>query len=75
MYVYSYVVYLSYPVFSGNASYGWTLSNSRGERVSEGMGPARGRQVHSYRAEACSILAFLRFLIMIGNFTQMHKPW
>jgi hypothetical protein len=27
---------------SGNASYGWILSTQRGDRVAEGMGPARG---------------------------------
>jgi hypothetical protein len=56
-------------------AYGWILSTHRGERVAEGMGPARGRRVHSYRAEACGILSFLRFLIRISNFTQMHDQW
>ncbi|KAI2494585.1 hypothetical protein MHU86_19955 [Fragilaria crotonensis] len=60
---------------NGNASFGWILSNRRGERVAEGMGPARGRRVHSYRAEACGLLSFLRFLIRIANFTQMHETW
>ena len=60
---------------TGEASYGWILSTHRGERVAEGMGPARGRIVHSYRAEACGILLFLRFLIRISNFTQMHDQW
>jgi hypothetical protein len=60
---------------TGNASFGWILSTQRGDRVAEGMGPARGFQVHSYRAEACGILSFLRFLIRIGNYTQMHEQW
>ena len=39
------------------------------------MGPTRGRRVHSYRADACGILSFLRFLIRISHFTQMHDQW
>jgi hypothetical protein len=57
---------------TGEASYGWILSTHRDERVAEGMGPTRGRRVHSYRAEACGILSFLRFLIRISHYTQMH---
>ena len=40
---------------TGNASYRWILSTQRGDRIAEGMGPARGCQVHSYRAKACGI--------------------
>ena len=47
----------------------------QGERVAERMGPTRGGRVHLYRAEVCGILAFLRFLIRISHFTQMHEPW
>lgn len=40
------------------------------------MGPARGRRGHSYRAEACGLLSFLRFLVLrIADFTQMHEQW
>jgi hypothetical protein len=39
------------------------------------MGPVRGMTVHSYRAEASGVLAFLRFLIHIARFTQMHDTW
>jgi hypothetical protein len=60
---------------TGNASYRWILSTQRGDRIAEGMGPARGCQVHSYRAKACGILSFLRFLIRIGNLTQIHEQW
>ena len=60
---------------TGQTSYGWILSTHSGDRVAEGMGPARGLRVHSYRAEACGILSFLRFLIRIGHFTQMHEQW
>ena len=38
------------------------------------MGPARGRTLHSYRAEAYGMLSLLRFLLRIKEFTDMHEP-
>ena len=60
---------------TGSASFGWILSTRQGERLAEGMGPVRGMKVHSYRAEASGVLAFLRFLVHIARFTQMHDTW
>lgn len=51
------------------------LSSVGSERLAFGMGPARGRSPHSYRAEAYGLLSFLRFLIRVREFTGMHEPW
>ena len=56
-------------------SYAWMLSMNHGERVATGMGPARGPRPTSYRAEACGILSFLRFLIRVAEYTEMVDPW
>ncbi len=60
---------------TGSASFGWVLSTRQGERLVEGMGPVRGQKVHSFRAEACGVLSFLRFLIRVADYTQMHERW
>ncbi|KAI2493886.1 hypothetical protein MHU86_20645 [Fragilaria crotonensis] len=39
------------------------------------MGPASGRALHSYRAEAYGLLSLLRFLGPIKEYTGMHEPW
>ena len=57
------------------ASFGWMMSNKDGERLAQGMGPVRGRTLHSYRAEATGMLSALRFLIRLKEFCQMHEPW
>jgi hypothetical protein len=51
------------------------LSSLDGQRLAYGMGPARGRTLHSYRAEAYGMLSLLRFLLRIKEFTDMHEPW
>ena len=58
-----------------SASFGWILSTNEGERVAQNMGPVRGYQLHSYRAEASGVLSVLRFLLRIAEFTQMHEKW
>ena len=57
------------------ASYGWMMSTRSGERAVQGMGPVRGRVLHSYRAEATGLLSVLRFLIRLREFTFMHEQW
>ena len=57
------------------ASFGWMMSNREGERTAQGMGPVRGRSLHSYRAEATGMLSALRFLIRLREFCQMHERW
>ena len=61
--------------YKTQGSFGWTIRNERNERVAEGMGPARGTQVSSYRAEACGMLSILLFLIRIAEYTEMYFPW
>ena len=56
-------------------SFGWMLSTNHGERVAKGMGPARGPKPTSYRAEACGMLSFLRFLLRVAEYTTMVEPW
>ena len=56
-------------------SFGWVLSTNHGERVANGMGPARGPRPTSYRAEACGMLSFLLFLIRVAEYTTMVDPW
>ncbi len=59
----------------GNGSFGWVMSSASGQRLVYGMGPARGRALHSYRAEACDLLSVLRFLIRYREFTHSHADW
>ena len=56
-------------------AYGWTISTDRGERTAYGMGPARGAQVDSYRAEAYGMLATLCFLRRLAEYTTQMDPW
>ncbi len=51
------------------------MSTRQGERVAQNFGPVRGKEAHSYRAEACGVLSILRFSISLAEFTQMHEPW
>ena len=61
--------------FQTTGSFGWVISTSDGQRLAYGMGPARGRTIHSYRAEAYGLLSLLRFLVRIKEYTGMHEPW
>jgi exonuclease III len=58
-----------------HGSFGWVISSLEGQRLAYGMGPARGRAPHSYRAEASGLLSILRFLHRIKEYTGMHEPW
>ncbi len=60
--------------FHTHGSFGWVLSSLDGQRLAHGMGPARGRTPHSYRAEAYGLLSLLRFLRRIKEYTGMHEP-
>ena len=59
----------------GNGSFGWVLSSSRGDRIIHGTGPARGRAVYSYRAEAYGLLSLMRFLIQYREYTKATAAW
>ncbi len=54
-------------------AFGWSISTAYGDRVGNGMGPARGRRMDSYRAECTGVLSLLRFLIRVSQFTAMHE--
>jgi hypothetical protein len=56
-------------------AYGWMISTDTGDRTAKGMGPARGAKVDSYRAEAYGMLAILRFLRRLAEFTTQMEPW
>ena len=58
-----------------HGSFGWVVSSLTGERLATGMGPVRGRRLHSYRADAYGLLSLLRFFIRVKEFTGMHEPW
>jgi hypothetical protein len=58
-----------------HGSFGWIVSSLSGDRLATGMGPARGRSPHSFRAEVFGVLSFLRFLLRIKEYTGMHDPW
>ena len=63
-------------VWEGNqGAFGWTVSTHGGERFSQGMGPARGATVDSYRAEAYGMLAILCWLSRLAIFTNQTIPW
>ena len=63
-------------VREGNhGAFGWIVSTDQGDRVSKGMGPARGVQVDSYRAEAYGMLTVLVFLRRLAEFTDHRQPW
>ena len=57
-------------------AFGWSMRNEFNNTVASGMGPARGGGgMTSYRAEAYGMLATLRFLIRMAEFTEMTFPW
>ena len=57
-------------------AFGWTLSTAEdGARMSQGMGPARGAKVDSYRAEAYGMLAILCLLSRLATFTNQNYLW
>ena len=57
-------------------AFGWSMRNEHNITVASGMGPARGGgTMTSYRAEAYGMLAILRFLIRMAEFTEMTFPW
>ena len=58
-----------------HGSFGWVFSSLGKERLAVGMGPVRGRRLHSYRAKAYGLLSTLRFLIRIKEYIGMHKQW
>ena len=51
------------------------ISSDLGDRVAQGMGPARGAEVDSYRAEAYGMLTKLCFLHRLSEFTTQMEPW
>ena len=59
----------------GNGSCGWVLSSPRGDRLVYGSAPARGRSLHSYRAEAYGLLAVMRFLIQYRLYADALQDW
>jgi ribonuclease HI len=57
-------------------AFGWALRNEQSVNVASGMGPARGGgKVTSHRAEAYGLLALLRFLIKMAEFSEMQRQW
>ena len=56
-------------------AFGWIVSSDLGDRLSRGMGPARGAKVDSYRAEAYGMLAILCYLRRLAEFTTNVEPW
>ena len=50
-------------------AFGWCISNVHGERLATGMGPAQGMAPSSYRAEGYGMLAILRFLVRLCEFS------
>ena len=64
-------------LFETDGAFGWVLFNStEGERVASAMGPARGADMDSYRAECTGMLSLLRlFLIRIAMYANWDKKW
>lgn len=58
-----------------DGAFGWVLSSRSGERLAYGMGPASGRKLTSYRAEAYGLLSLCRFLLRLREFSNMHEEW
>ena len=56
-------------------TFGWTLSTDLGERAAVGKGPVCGSRIYPYRAEAMGMLAILRFLQRLADFTGKHDHW
>ncbi|KAI2493031.1 hypothetical protein MHU86_21505 [Fragilaria crotonensis] len=61
--------------FQTQGAFGWVVSTSSGERIATGNGPSRGATVDSYRAECSGLLAILRFLIRLAEYTDMVGMW
>ena len=60
---------------NNQGAFGWTVSTDTGTRLAQGMGPARGAKVDSYRAEAYGMLATLVFLNRLAEYTTHMEPW
>ena len=58
-----------------DGAFGWVLSTDQGERVAKGMGPARGVNIDSYRAEAYGMLSLLSFLKRLAEFLGQKDEW
>ncbi|KAI2511880.1 hypothetical protein MHU86_2396 [Fragilaria crotonensis] len=56
-------------------AFGWMISAPTGERMASGNGPSRGATVDSYRAECSGMLAILRFLIRLAEYSEMFGEW
>jgi hypothetical protein len=61
--------------YNSQGLFGWVLSASDGERFATGMGPARGPQPTSFRAEGYALLSLVLYLRRVAEFTSMHEPW
>lgn len=61
--------------YKSQGSFGWVLSASDGERFATGMGPARGPQPTSFRAEGYALLSLVLYLRRVAEFTSRHEPW
>jgi hypothetical protein len=59
-----------------NGAFGWALNTDQCERVAKGMGPARGVNINSYRAEAYGMLSLLYFLLKrLAEFLGKKDEW
>lgn len=56
-------------------SYAWVLSSPSGQRVLNGCGPVRGGRISSYRAEAWGILASVRIIHHLTEYTMRPTPF
>ena len=56
-------------------AFGWTLSTDQGDRMARCMGPARGVNIDSYRAEAYGMLSILCFLKRLTEFIGQGDEW
>ena len=56
---------------------GCSVPQGRGERLIHGAGPAQGRSLYSYRAEAYGILSVMRFLThyRLHSYTDSQDAW
>ncbi|KAI2506412.1 hypothetical protein MHU86_8038 [Fragilaria crotonensis] len=61
--------------YGKQGAFGWSVRTMVGETSADGSGPSRGATVDSHRAECSGMLAFLRFLIRIAEYTDMFEPW
>ena len=60
---------------NNQGAFGWMISTDTGDRTAKGMGPARGANVDSYRAEAYGMLSILTFLHRLAEYTTHVEPW